>query len=371
MTPPDLTKGVESVYNFWLGLVPQFLGPLASATQNKPGKSDAGVGGNNAGASLDALAFPAEQFAMAASMTQQSLQAFAQSVAPMLQGASSNLLDQWATALPWLAPGKLDQPQAANAATAAAQAMLAPWSAFMSSAVGTSPSGPAAAPRTSPSAATSVLPLQAMSQAWIEWSSRLAGATPAQLTTAFERTYGALSDALGLGPARQLHAAWEDMMAAGVAQQEARANYAVLLQRAFARGLQRLAAHLAEKADAGERVDSVLALLRLWAISTEEIVHETLQSEAGLAATAALTRSAIAYRKRMQHVVVLMSDQFGVATRHDLDEAYREIQELKRELRRSRPSRGPLDTQTKRAHSGKTRARGKGKATTSPQERTP
>ena len=224
---------------------------------------------------------------------------------------------------------------------------------------------------TSPSGATLVLPLQAMGQAWLDWMGRFAGATPAQFTTAFERTYGALSDALGLGPARQLHLAWQEMLAAGVAQQEARTNYAMLVQRAFARGVQRLAARLAEKADAGERVDSVVALLRLWAISTEEVVHETLQSEAGLAATAALTRSAIAYRKRMQQVIALLADQFGVATRRDLDEAYREIQALKRELRGSRPTRGSAEAQAARAPIAKAGASRKRKAATTRQEPTP
>ena len=186
---------------------------------------------------------------------------------------------------------------------------------------------------------TSLLPLQAMSQAWLDLGSRLAGATPAQLATAFDRTYGALSDALGLGPARQLQAAWQEAIAASIAQQEARTNYALLVQSAFASGLQRLMTRLAAKADSGERIDSMLALLRLWAISTEEAVHETLQSERGLGATAALTRSALAYRNKMQHVAAILADLLDMATRRDVDEAYREIQQLKRELRALRPGR--------------------------------
>jgi hypothetical protein len=370
MTPADLTKGVESIYNFWLGLVSQFPGALAGGARNKRGSSDAGVGGNSARSSLDGLAFPAEQLAKAASITQQSLQTFVQSVAPLLQGGSSNLFEQWSTALPWLAPDQAGH--AANMAMGAAEAMLAPWSALMSGAVAAGPTAPAPATHaTGRAGPLSALPLQAIGEAWLDWSSRFTGATPAQFTTAFDRTYGALSDALGLGPSRQLQAAWQEMFAAGVAQQQARASYAMLLQRAFARGFQRLAARLAEKADAGERIESVVALLRLWAVSTEEIVHETLQSEAGLAATAALTRSAVAYRRRMQQVIALLADQFDVATRRDLDEAYREIQALKRELRASRPARGAVEARAARARTGKARAPRKRKPTTSTQERTP
>ena len=97
----------------------------------------------------------------------------------------------------------------------------------------------------------------------------------------------------------------------------------------------------------GERVTSVLALIRLWAVTTEEAVHETLQSEAGLAATAALARAALGYRKRMRQVVDILADQLDLATRRELDEAYREIQDMKRELRALRSRRAGDDTAAK------------------------
>jgi hypothetical protein len=71
-------------------------------------------------------------------------------------------------------------------------------------------------------------------------------------------------------------------------------------------------------------------------MSTEEAVHETLQSERGLAATAALTRSALTYHKAVQKVAAILADMLDLATRRDLDQAFREIQTLKRELRASR-----------------------------------
>ena len=195
------------------------------------------------------------------------------------------------------------------------------------------PAGSAAAP--------SVLPLQAIHQAWTDLGSSLTGATPEQLRTAFDRTYGALGDALGLGVGRELYEAWQDMLSASVEHQEARANYSVLVQSAFAQGVQRLTTRLAERASKGERIDSVLALPRLSAMATEEVIHETLQSQTGLAASAAPMRSASTYRKRMQHVSAVLAGLFDLTSRSELDEAYREIQGLKRELRALRPPRGP------------------------------
>ena len=276
----DAAQTAQSVYSFWLGLVPQFINQLA-----KP-----------------------------ASATQQSLQTMANALTAGSPAGVPNLFAPWGFLLNPFAAGAGGAAGVAHAATATANAFK------------------------SASSVSSVLPLQQMSQAWIDIASQFVGATPAQLASAFERTYGALSDALGLGPARKLQAAWQDLIAAGMSQQEARANYGMLMQRAFADGVQRLTVRLAEKADAGERVDTVLAFIRLWAFCAEEVVHETLQSEAGLAATAALARSALTYRKNVRHVAAIVADLLDIATRQELDEAFREIQELKRELRRLRRS---------------------------------
>lgn len=344
MNASDPVQDAQSVYNFWLGLVPQFFAQLG---QSVPGAKAAT---QTAIPPLDGLMFPLEQFARAAAATQKSLQNMAQAMTPAWQAGAANVFAPWASA----ASSTVDKAGAAAAAASAAQAMFAPWTALMSNALSAyAGNAPPSAPLTS-----SVLPLQMMSQAWMDATSRLFGATPAQLAAAFDRTYGALSDALGMGPARQLQSAWQEMVAAGIAQQEARANYAMLVQGALAQGVQRLTARLGERAQAGERIDSVLALIRLWAVTTEEAVHQTLQSEAGLAATAALARSALAYRKRMRHVAAIVADLLDVATRRELDETYREIQALKRELRALRTPRN-RDDGSSRVTTSQRRARAK------------
>jgi hypothetical protein len=337
MSTFDPTQGVQSVYNFWLGLIPQFMGQFGGAPL--PG----GPAATNAPPASNGLLFPADQIAKAAAMTQQSLQSLAQWFAPMLQApGTTGGTPQWPTAMSpaaWMQAAQLAQPGTLGAVGAAmpdlsaAQAFMAPWTALMKNASGI--------PSPSTNTSGSALPLQAMSQAWLGAGSKLAGTTPADLTTAFDRTYGALTDALGLGPLRQLQAAWQEVAAASLAQQEARANYALIVQRAFAQGLEGLMKRLADKAASGERIDSILALLRLWAVSTEEAVHQTLQSDAGLAATAGLARSALAYRKKMQQVAAILADMLDIATRRDLDEAYRAIQELKREVRTLRAAHEP------------------------------
>jgi hypothetical protein len=274
----DPTQGALSVYNFWLSLIPQFMGQFGAVPAERPQSPPAMPWAS-------ALLFPADQIARAAQMTQQSMQTMAQAMAPMMQsGGMPNLFAQWAAALP-----------------------------------------------TSTAATT-----QSIGKAWSDFGGQLGLPTNAELNIAFDRTYGAVSDALGLGPTRRLHAAWQDLINATTAQQEARARYAMVVNTAFTGGYSRLVSRLAEKATAGERIDSVLALLKLWAVCTEDAVHETLQSERGLAATVALTRASLSYHKAVRRVADVLADMLDLATRRDLDEAFREIQALKRELRNTR-----------------------------------
>jgi hypothetical protein len=339
MSAPESTQGSRAAYDFWLGLIPQFLGQFGGFAP--------GAATSASGAVPDGLKFPVDQIAKAAAMTQQSLQGLAQALAPALQAGAPDLLAQWAKASPAFAFGK-----PSDATSATPQAMLAPWLAFISNAAAAMPAASALAPGAG--TALPQAPLQAVSQAWVDMASRLAGASPAQVDTAFDRTYGALTDGVGLGPARKLQAAWRDVMSATMAQQDARAHYALLVQGAFVQGLQRLLAALAAKADAGERVDRVLALIRMWSTNTEQAVHETLQSERGLAATAALIRSDLAYRKKIQQMAAVLADQFDMASRRELDEAFREIQALKRELRGMQATNGSRDATAKRAPARRT-----------------
>ena len=321
MSSSASNQGSRAAYDFWLGLIAQFLGPMG------------GTPGSGAPRFVaERLPYPVDQIAKAAEMTQQLLEGMGNLLGPALQAGLPNLLTQWAKPF-----GAFASSESGNAANTNPQSMFAPWQEYISNAATVFPLASAFTP-----GAGTVLPqapLQSVSQVWVDLASRLTGTSPAQVDTNFDRAYGALSDGVGLGPARKLYGAWRDVMSAGLAQQDARTQYTALLQGAYAQGFQRLLTALAAMADSGERIDSLLALIRMWTLNTEQSVHETLQSEPGLAATAALIRSDLAYRKKMQQMAAVLADQFDMASRHELDEAFREIQGLKRELRAMQSAR--------------------------------
>jgi Poly(R)-hydroxyalkanoic acid synthase subunit (PHA_synth_III_E) len=338
MIASESNQGSRATYDYWLGLISQLFGQLGVASPTGAAPADFGQ-----------LPFPVDQVAKAASITQQSLQSMLQVLVPALQTGMPDLMAQWGKQLasvPFIKPG--------DTAGANAQAMFAPWLALMPNLAAVMPAMSSAAP-----AIDTVMPqapLQAINKAWVDMASRLTGTSPAQIDTAFDRTHGAFSDGVGLGPTRKVNAAWRDVMNASTAQQDARMHYASLLQNAYLQGYQRLLSALAAKGDAGERIDSVLALIKMFAINIEQAVHETLQSERGLAATAALIRADLAYRKKMQQVAGVFAEQFDMTSRRDLDAAFREIQALKRELRAARIADTGVSIEAQRVPARKPRA---------------
>jgi hypothetical protein len=313
MTKPD--SGVQAVYDFWVNLIPHLFGPLGVATSTARTPGDA----------FDPMAWLAPWSAVSGfSHTQEKHGDPA---------AANTMFAPWLSMFAPFSGGPTPANAAASTASAAA-GMVGPW-------IGAFPPVPGftgdAAPGLQDRAADAMRPFQEAQKAWVDMATGLAGSPQAYLT-GFDRTFGGLFDALGLGPMRKLQAALQELATATVTQDQWRASYAMLIQGAFVSGLERLMMQLAAKADAGERVDSVLALLRMWAMATEQAVHEVLQSEQGLTATAALTRAGLAHRRKLQQVASIAADALDLSTRRDLDDVYRELHELKRELRALRSS---------------------------------
>ncbi len=176
-------------------------------------------------------------------------------------------------------------------------------------------------------------------QGWTsDVADRLTTTNPAACAQPFERTFGGLVDAFGLASSRDLQQALRDMTAASIAQQKAQTEYLGLVVSGLAKGSHALIARLTEMGRRGESVDSVKSLLRLWARAADGEMHVQMQSPAALELSARLVRAATRSRQQQHRIVAIASQALNVPTRAEVDDAYREIQELKRELRRLRRS---------------------------------
>ncbi len=158
------------------------------------------------------------------------------------------------------------------------------------------------------------------------------------LASNVERAYGGVADAFGLAPMRELEAAGRELALARVAQRRAQAEYLEVTLDALRQGGDALTARLAEMGRRGESVDTMLALMRLCVRTLDGAMHEAMQSPRALQVAAEAIRAGLRAKQQQQRIVALASQALNVPTRAEVDEAYREIQELKREVRRLRKS---------------------------------
>ncbi len=167
------------------------------------------------------------------------------------------------------------------------------------------------------------------------------GRAAAPMALNFERAYGGLADAFGLAPSRELADAARETAATALGKQQAQAEYLSLVVGALAKGGKGLLAQLEAMRRKGESVDSLLGLMRLWSRAADAEMHTAMQSPKALQAAAALVRASNRSRRQRQRMVAIASEALNIPTRAEVDDAYREIQELKRELRRLRKPLAP------------------------------
>jgi len=168
----------------------------------------------------------------------------------------------------------------------------------------------------------------------------MSGRPCSRVSLNLERAYGGLADAFGLASSRDLQAALRAQATATLAKQQAQSEYLSLIVAALAKGSEGTMSRLADMGRKGESVDSLLGLVRVWSRAADEAMHAAMQSPKALEAAAKLVRASTQSRQQQHRIVALASEALNVPTRAEVDDAYREIQELKRELRRLRKSIG-------------------------------
>jgi len=305
-----MTDNPTSLYTAWLDALPQAFRMLVPAPIAGP---QPGAEGAFDGA---AAPFPADQ------------------VAKALDGVSGMLTQLYAGFLPLLAKGDLT---------------AEPLQALIDS--GTDAVDRLLAALAEPLTALQSLPDWAgLAMSAQPWTSLFSGHVPGeqgkpvganQLQLGIERTFGGLGEAFGLGPMRELQQAWREMLTAGIAKQRSQAEYLAIAVQAWVEGTQGLLQELQAMGARGERVESLLAFIRLWAKAIDGPMHDAMQNGRGLQATAKLIGASTQYRQHLQKAIGLASEAMYVPTRADMDNAFREIQELKRELRRLKKALPP------------------------------
>ena len=153
------------------------------------------------------------------------------------------------------------------------------------------------------------------------------------LLAGLRHIYAGAHDAVGWGMYPRLADAMSELGNAQTAARDAQAKAAARITETWEIARQRFADGLKAKGGREESFADVQSYLRAWTVALDAAAQEAMQSESGLALTAEANRAASRVRLAQNRVVALWSELLNVPTRAELDEAYRLIHELRREVR--------------------------------------
>jgi len=153
------------------------------------------------------------------------------------------------------------------------------------------------------------------------------------LLAGLRHVFAGAHDAVGWGLYTRLAEAGAGLARAQAAARDAQARVWQQVAATWETARRRLGEETAAMALRQESFRDLQDLLDAWTRVLDAAAHEMLQSDAGLAATAEANRAAARLRLAQNRVVELWSELLNVPTRAELDEAYRLIHELRRELR--------------------------------------
>ena len=150
---------------------------------------------------------------------------------------------------------------------------------------------------------------------------------------AYERTIGRLLGSPSLGYSRELNHrlaegfhAWQEFLRAGF-------EYRVVMSEAWMNAVKQTMQRLRERGERGEPVISVKQLIEVWTDTADEAFTEIFESRRYIDAQGQVLNSAMALRRKQQEIVDNLLKGSYVPSRSELDEAYRSIYELRKEIR--------------------------------------
>ena len=150
---------------------------------------------------------------------------------------------------------------------------------------------------------------------------------------AYERTFGRLLESPSLGHTRELHQDLLKGFDAWVDYRRASFEYQVALAETWTDAFQEFMQKLVSQFEKGEQVQSVRELLFLWIDVIDQVFAKVFQSDEYIRMQGRLLNTAMAYRLREQEIVEAFLKTSHVPSRSELDEAYRRIYHLKKDVK--------------------------------------
>lgn len=150
---------------------------------------------------------------------------------------------------------------------------------------------------------------------------------------AFERTFGRLLQSPGVGFAREFYEkllkgfdAWLDFRRTSI-------EYQVVMADAWTKIFERVMQESIKRAEEDKPIQSLRDLIRLWTGVADETLADVFRSEAYVQAQGRLFTATMKYRMHEQDIVETFLKPGYIPTRSEVDEAHRNIYELRKEVK--------------------------------------
>jgi class III poly(R)-hydroxyalkanoic acid synthase PhaE subunit len=121
---------------------------------------------------------------------------------------------------------------------------------------------------------------------------------------------------------------------------KAQAEFHKMMGGAMATAVERTMDHLSKLAEKGEPITSVRDLIRTWFSVADRTLNEAFTSKDFIATQDNMISALLTYKIKQRAALEIIYEAMEIPTRSNLDEAYRDIQNLKREVRRLRRELG-------------------------------
>jgi class III poly(R)-hydroxyalkanoic acid synthase PhaE subunit len=148
-----------------------------------------------------------------------------------------------------------------------------------------------------------------------------------------EMAFDRMAELPMVGSNREQTAKLLRMFDAFVDLRKVNAKYRGVLARALEQAVKRTMDTLAEKAKKGETVTSVRDLTRLWLNGADEVFTEMYASPNYVDLQRELSAAGMRFKIEQRQVTEMFMETLGMPTRTELDDAYRSLYELRREVK--------------------------------------
>lgn len=150
---------------------------------------------------------------------------------------------------------------------------------------------------------------------------------------AYERSFGRMTQTPLVGFNRELMAKLIHSFDTWVELRKASAEYHILLAKTSTQAFEEVMKELVAISERGEKIDSIRQLMNLWMDTIDHTFSKLYKSEEYLEVQRDLAGAGMRYRLREQEITEIMLKMFNLPTRSELDDAYRSLYELRKEVK--------------------------------------